>query len=325
VQGGPRSGVDPATGTADRDRQGTATDEKSWLRSWTDELYLWYREVPSSDPAAYSTALAYFGVLNFPWIIKPVFGLISDFVPLFGYRRTSSLLLASGGLVAVVYGCAQAATRGPSDPLVLELLATGIVALGAFAAREARTTTPLLPLSLLLDRQRAAAYLSAMLAIAGMFGAFLFFTYELQVVLGFTPLQAGLAFVPMTLASLIAGTQLAGGLALIEPERGTLFAFNAAPDTVAPDQGGLALPLVCQNQLVQGVRIMRVEACDILATGGFFEPVCGAHSGYWLASVDLRLFFIFCKPNLLLAAFRFADVIRFIVPGERCYGGGGLA
>jgi MFS family permease len=38
---------------------------------------------------------AYFAVLNFPWIIKPVFGLVSDFVPLFGYRRTSYLLLAS--------------------------------------------------------------------------------------------------------------------------------------------------------------------------------------------------------------------------------------
>ncbi len=40
---------------------------------------------------------AYFGVLNFPWVIKPAFGLVSDFVPLFGYRRTSYLLLASAG------------------------------------------------------------------------------------------------------------------------------------------------------------------------------------------------------------------------------------
>jgi EmrB/QacA subfamily drug resistance transporter len=124
----------------------------------------------------------------------------------------AGLLLASSGLVGIVYGCAQAATRGPSDPLVLGLLATGIVALGAFAAHEARTATPLLPLNLLLDRQRGAAYLSTMLAIAGMFGAFLFITYELQVVLGFTPFEAGLAFLPMTLASLIAGTQLASRL-----------------------------------------------------------------------------------------------------------------
>src|SRR5262245_35823264 len=38
---------------------------------------------------------AYFGVLNFPWVIKPVFGLVSDFVPLLGYRRKSYLLLSS--------------------------------------------------------------------------------------------------------------------------------------------------------------------------------------------------------------------------------------
>jgi predicted MFS family arabinose efflux permease len=49
---------------------------------------------------------AYFGVLNFPWIIKPVFGLISDFVPLFGYRRTSYLMLASACAVASFAGIA---------------------------------------------------------------------------------------------------------------------------------------------------------------------------------------------------------------------------
>src|SRR5260370_20588861 len=38
---------------------------------------------------------AYLAILNFPWIIKPVFGLVSDFVPLFGYRRKSYLILSS--------------------------------------------------------------------------------------------------------------------------------------------------------------------------------------------------------------------------------------
>ena len=40
---------------------------------------------------------AFFAALNFPWVIKPVFGLVSDFVPLLGYRRTSYLMLASVG------------------------------------------------------------------------------------------------------------------------------------------------------------------------------------------------------------------------------------
>ena len=38
---------------------------------------------------------AYLAILNFPWIIKPVFGLVSDFIPLFGYRRKSYLILSS--------------------------------------------------------------------------------------------------------------------------------------------------------------------------------------------------------------------------------------
>ncbi len=119
------------------------------------------------------------------------------------------LMLAGGGLVAVVYGCAQAAARGAGDPLVLAFLTVGAAAIAAFVVREAHTRSPLLPLTILLDRQRGVAYLSAMVAIAGMFGAFLFFTYELQAVLGFTPFQAGLAFLPMTAGSLVAGTLVA--------------------------------------------------------------------------------------------------------------------
>ena len=60
----PRSGIDPGTGLAYPDRQGTLSDEKAWLRSWSDELYLWYRELPSADPAGYTTAVDYFDVLK---------------------------------------------------------------------------------------------------------------------------------------------------------------------------------------------------------------------------------------------------------------------
>ena len=49
----PRAGIDPLSGAAYPDRQGTVDDEKTWVRSWIDELYLWYREVPDVDPAAY--------------------------------------------------------------------------------------------------------------------------------------------------------------------------------------------------------------------------------------------------------------------------------
>src|SRR5207249_7900490 len=70
-----------------------------------------------------------------------------------------------------------------------------------FVFREARTAHPLLPLRILADRNRGGAYIVVALVIAGMFGAFLFLTYYLQAVLHYTPLQAGLAFLPLSVAS----------------------------------------------------------------------------------------------------------------------------
>jgi C-terminal processing protease CtpA/Prc len=60
----PRTGTDPSTGRAYLDVKGTTLAENNFLRSWTNELYLWYREVPDRDPAGYSTTSAYFDVLK---------------------------------------------------------------------------------------------------------------------------------------------------------------------------------------------------------------------------------------------------------------------
>lgn len=60
----PRNGSSPVTGVAYPDRAGSAVTEKAWLRSWTNELYLWYREVPDPDPSGFATVLDYFGVLK---------------------------------------------------------------------------------------------------------------------------------------------------------------------------------------------------------------------------------------------------------------------
>ena len=85
---------------------------------------------------------AYFGVLNFPWIIKPVFGLISDFVPLFGYRRTSYLMIASAAAAASYAGIAL--LDKPSEFALLLLLtsyamATASTLCGALLAENGRT------------------------------------------------------------------------------------------------------------------------------------------------------------------------------------------
>jgi MFS family permease len=75
-----------------------------------------------------------------------------------------------------------------------------------FAAIERRVAHPLLPLRVILDRDRGGSYLAVGISGAGMFGVFLFLTYFLQQNLGYSPVKTGLAFLPMTLAIMAVAT-----------------------------------------------------------------------------------------------------------------------
>ncbi|MCW3841614.1 MFS transporter [Micromonospora yasonensis] len=120
-------------------------------------------------------------------------------------------LLATAGLVALVYGCAQAASHGWTSARVAGPLVAGVLLLATFAVVQTRVAAPLLPLRIVGDRNRVGAYLAVASAVAGMLGVFLFLTYYLQVFLGYRPLRAGLAFLPLSAAVLVSA-QLAGRL-----------------------------------------------------------------------------------------------------------------
>jgi carboxyl-terminal processing protease len=61
----PRTGIDPGTGTSFPDTQGTITDEKNWLRSWSNELYLWFDEIADVNPATHvGTTADYFDLMK---------------------------------------------------------------------------------------------------------------------------------------------------------------------------------------------------------------------------------------------------------------------
>jgi EmrB/QacA subfamily drug resistance transporter len=124
-------------------------------------------------------------------------------------------LLSIGGMASIVYGCAQA-SRGSSRVV---LLGIGIVLLAVFAVREARAPAPLLPLRILRNRNRIGAYLSVAVGVAGMLATFLFLTYYLQTVLGYPPVQAGLAFLPLSAAVLASSQLLAARLQAHLPPR----------------------------------------------------------------------------------------------------------
>jgi MFS family permease len=105
-------------------------------------------------------------------------------------------LAAIGGLAAIVAGFSEASTHGWSDWLTISLLTGGAGLLGVFVVIERVVTDPLVPLTILADRVRGAAYLGLVFAGLGVIGMFLLMTYYLQNVLDYSPLQAGLAFLP---------------------------------------------------------------------------------------------------------------------------------
>ena len=106
-------------------------------------------------------------------------------------------VLVSAALFGLVYGFSNAETDGWDSPLTWGMLAGAGVLLVAFVWWQTRAAHPLLPLAIVLDRNRGAAYSSVLIAGAGMFGIFLFVTYFMQGTLGYSPIQAGLAFLPM--------------------------------------------------------------------------------------------------------------------------------
>jgi EmrB/QacA subfamily drug resistance transporter len=113
------------------------------------------------------------------------------------------LIAEVGGMFCIVYGFSNAASDGWHAPAVWGFLAAGAALLTAFAYIETRARQPLLPLRIVLDRNRAASYLSILVTGAGMFGIFLFLTYYLQETLGFSPVMAGIAFLPMVGAIIV--------------------------------------------------------------------------------------------------------------------------
>jgi EmrB/QacA subfamily drug resistance transporter len=107
-------------------------------------------------------------------------------------------LTSTAGMSALVYAFINAASDGWGNTTTIGAFVAAAVLLGAFLFIESRAQEPITPLWLLRDRSRAASYLARLLLVGGMFGSFFFLTQFVQDVLSFTPLRAGLAFVPMT-------------------------------------------------------------------------------------------------------------------------------
>src|SRR5215203_1450685 len=139
------------------------------------------------------------------------------------------VLLATLGLFSLVYGFTEAARakhpeiQGDTSVLgwtagsTLAFLAAAVVLLVAFVWWETRAKNPMLPLRVVLDRNRGGSYLVFLLVGAGLFAMFLFLTYYFQINLGYSPLRAGFAFLPFSVGIILTAGVVAQVLPRVGP------------------------------------------------------------------------------------------------------------
>ena len=149
------------------------------------------------------------------------------------------------GLLGIVYGLTRAGTEGWSDTWTVASLVAGVALLAIFIVVEMRIQHPLLPFRIFTNRTRASSFVAMFLAPAAMFAMFFFLSQYIQNVMGYSPLKAGVAFLPFTVG-IVVGAGLASNLVnRIDPRyisgvgtllaAGALFGFSRLPyDTSFP-------------------------------------------------------------------------------------------
>ena len=188
------------------------------------------------------------------------------------------------GMTALVYGIVNSATAGWGDPVTLTALITGVILLAFFVLNEWRAEQPIMPLRLFASRERTGAYAARILFLGAMLGFWFFITQFLQVVDNFSPLEAGLAFFPMTVANFVVAVTvpqltrrfgnprvLAGGLAITLV--GMFWLSRISADI--PYISGIALPMILIGA-GQGASLGPLTASGI---AGVTKEDAGAASG----------------------------------------------
>jgi EmrB/QacA subfamily drug resistance transporter len=154
-------------------------------------------------------------------------------------------VLSTAGLVSLVYGFTKAVTDGWTATATLTLISVGVVLLAAFVLVEIRSANPLLPMRIILERNRGGSYLAATLLVVGIFAMFIFISYYFQTILGYSAAKAGVAFLPFAL--------------------GVIVAAGAATNL---------LPKL-------GPRITMTAGLILAAVGLFWLTKIGVHTSYW--------------------------------------------
>lgn len=127
---------------------------------------------------------------------------LPDTEPRDGHFDLPGAVACVSGMTAIVFGFIRAASDGWGDAVTVMAFAAGLLLLATFVAIERRAEQPVTPLRLFASRLRSGAYVARLLAVGGMYAMFFFLTQYFQGVRGYSPLEAGVAFLPMTLVIL---------------------------------------------------------------------------------------------------------------------------
>ncbi len=147
--------------------------------------------------------------LNWRWVLfinVPIGVAVLAVAPLFvneaprqpGHFDVAGAITSTAGVSVLVYAFIRAAAGGWGDHLAIGAFGVAAVLIALFIAIETRAAQPITPLRLFADVSRSGSFAARVFLIAGMFGTFYFVTLVLQRLLGFSPLRAGVAFLPMT-------------------------------------------------------------------------------------------------------------------------------
>ncbi|MFC5804715.1 MFS transporter [Streptomyces formicae] len=153
--------------------------------------------------------------LDWRWVFfvnVPIGILIAFLTPLYiseserhpGRFDIAGALTSTAGMASLVYGFIRASEEGWSDVLTLGSFGAAVVLLAAFAVVESRAPEPITPLRMFADRNRSGSYVIMLSLAAAMFGMFFFIVLFVQNVLAYSPIEAGLAFLPVTVAIITA-------------------------------------------------------------------------------------------------------------------------
>jgi EmrB/QacA subfamily drug resistance transporter len=141
-------------------------------------------------------------------------------------------ITSTAGIGALVYGFIRAASNGWGDTTAIASFVIAFALLGVFLLNETRAPQPITPLRLFADVSRSGSFVARLLLVAGMMGMFFFLTQFIQDVLGFSPIMAGVAFLPMTV---------------------TLFAVSRAAPRLIPRFGPKRLMIVGLLPVIAGM------------------------------------------------------------------------